>query len=269
VVAFDGYLDVAVLKLDETLSGTPVDDNDLGELSAVRLGDSDDIGSTDKLTLFGYPGAAGSVAPTVTEGVASGWVQDDRLDSVRAFLNTDAVSSGGNSGGLAADENLEMIGIPTIGRRNSDGETVFSGVRPINLVLPVIEAARSGQPYTTPYAIAGPASAKVTGISYAGPEALDMVTPDCRPSESDGPLALSADYNGFPGGPHTDVMAVLYDDAGTPLALASSVFPAELKAQGCLTMTFDVAPPPPGDYQLKIGVGGDLRVVYDKFLTFE
>jgi S1-C subfamily serine protease len=269
VVAFDGYLDVAVLKLEKTLSGTPVDADDLAELSEVELGDADELKSSDPVSLLGYPAAADSAAPTFTEGVVSGWVQDDRLDTVRAWMTSTATSSGGNSGGLAADEQGRMIGIATLGKPDSKGQIVFSGIRPINLALPVIEAARSGQQYTSPYVVPGPASATVDDLSYGTATAPGEVSPGCRPGSSDdrGPLAVSVEYTGFPGGPHTDVAAALYDGS-TMTAVSKTTYPAELKPQGCLTVTFDTEVPA-GDYELVIGVGGDLKVVYDEVLTFE
>jgi hypothetical protein len=74
------------------------------------------------------------------------------------------------------------------------------------------------------------------------------------------------DYKGFPRGErHTDVMATLSVMAGgdwVPVAWSSSPYPTRLPPKGCLSLTFseDVVP---GTYRLRIGVGGDLRVVID------
>jgi S1-C subfamily serine protease len=93
VVAVDGYLDVAVLKIRTKLSGAPTDDDDLAALSEVPLGDSDDLSTSDEVAFYGFPLAAGSAAPTFTNGVVAGPVQDDRLDEFRAVINTTAAIS--------------------------------------------------------------------------------------------------------------------------------------------------------------------------------
>jgi hypothetical protein len=80
------------------------------------------------------------------------------------------------------------------------------------------------------------------------------------------PTTLNVDYEGLRrGAKHTDVMAALYTqeaDGWTPVAYSFSLYPTRLPPKGCMSITFseDV---PPGTYRLKIGVGGDLRVVVD------
>jgi hypothetical protein len=90
----------------------------------------------------------------------------------RAFIKTSATISGGNSGGLAVDRSNRIIGIPTqLGAGELEGEVVdcraladtnrdgviddndncvptggfINALRPINLALPIINAAKSGQ----------------------------------------------------------------------------------------------------------------------------
>jgi serine protease Do len=95
----------------------------------------------------------------------------------RAWIKTDATIAGGNSGGLAANDTGFIIGVPTIAASgtagditdcrvvqdtNGDGQLdsrdtcipiggFINGLRPVNLALPLIQAAQMGQAYVTPY----------------------------------------------------------------------------------------------------------------------
>jgi pSer/pThr/pTyr-binding forkhead associated (FHA) protein len=267
LVAADGYLDVAVIRIRSKLSGAPAEEDDLVQLTDVPLGDSDGLGTSDKISFYGYPEASDSAAPTFSTGVVSGPVQDERLDEFRAVINTDAEISPGNSGGPAVDETGHVVGIATWRTFNDRGETAFSRIRPINLAMPVIDAALAGERYRSPWAQRGPRSARMPFWDYGAPGTRGAVDEDCRdagPGAS--PTTINMDYKGFPRGErHTDVMATLSVMAGgdwVPVAWSSSPYPTRLPPKGCLSLTFseDVVP---GTYRLRIGVGGDLRVVID------
>ena len=47
---------------------------------------------------------------------------------------------------------------------------------------------------------------------------------------------------------------------------AESDYPTALPSSGCLTFTFDSSVPS-GRYLLKIGIGGDMRVIYAETFT--
>jgi hypothetical protein len=263
VVAVDVYLDIAVVKIDTKLSGAPTDAEDLSGLAEVPLGDSDDLSTSDDVSFFGYPVASGSAAPTFTEGVVAGPVQDDRLDEFRAVINTTADISGGNSGGPAVDDAGHVVGIATWETFDDDG-AAFSRIRPINLARPVIDAATAGTSYRSPYAERGPRSARVPFWDYAQPGTPGAISNGCDASgPGASPTTLTFEYEGFPRGPHTDVMVALYvPGTSVPVAYSVTEYPTRLPPKGCMTATFteDV---PPGTYRLKVGVGGDLRVVVD------
>jgi pSer/pThr/pTyr-binding forkhead associated (FHA) protein/S1-C subfamily serine protease len=267
LVTVDGYLDVAVIRIRSKLSGAPADEDDLDQLTDVPLGDSDGLGTSDKISFYGYPEASDSAAPTYTTGVVSGPVQDERLDEFRAVINTDAEISPGNSGGPAVDETGHVVGIATWRTFNDRGETAFSRVRPINLAKPVIEAALAGEKYRSPWVERGPRSAKIPFWNYGAPGTRGVVGDDCRSSGPGvSPTTINVDYEGFPRGKrHTDVMATLSVSDGvdwTPVAWSFALYPTRLPPKGCMSLTFseDVDP---GTYRLRIGVGGDLRVVVD------
>jgi hypothetical protein len=162
-----------------------------------------------------------------------------------------------------------MVGVVTWGRPDSLGQVVLSSIRPINFAKPVIDAAEAGDTYTTPWTVAGPTSARVDDLSYADPRAAAQITPNCRYASSGAPLTtLGVDYSGFPGGAHTDVAAALIDEAGDVVAVALTEYDTPLDRSGCMTLTFSRRVPA-GSYLLKIGVGGDLHVVYDDVVTLD
>ncbi len=161
----DPALDLAVIRIARTLDGGPVIPN----FPVVEFGDSDTLELGDQLRVIGYPGIGGETI-TFTEGSISGFVSTPGVGE-RSWLKTDATIAGGNSGGLAVDSQGRIVGIPTIvgtgsGRitdcrviedTNGDGQIdqtdtcipvggFINGIRPFNLALPLLEAARTASP---------------------------------------------------------------------------------------------------------------------------
>jgi len=91
-------------------------------LSALELGNSDDVQIGDRVVLIGNP--LGVLAGTVTSGIISGIRP---VDGYRVF-QTDAAASPGNSGGPLIDEFGHVIGVLTF--RVNGGEN-------LNFVVPV------------------------------------------------------------------------------------------------------------------------------------
>ena len=139
VLVADGYLDAAVIKIDRDLAGRPLSGAAL-TLPTVPIGTSDTLHAGDPLTVVGFPGIGGNTI-SLSSGRVSGFLSDDRIGS-RAWIKTDAVISSGNSGGLAANEAGSIIGIPTRAREDVGG---YSWVRPIALVMPLVDAAKAGR----------------------------------------------------------------------------------------------------------------------------
>lgn len=99
--------DVAILKIDSK------------NLPTVKLGNSDEVKTGERIYVFGYPGASENqltstqeaIEPTLTSGIIS--AERKTSDGAR-LLQTDAALSGGNSGGPAFNEKGEVIGIATL-----------------------------------------------------------------------------------------------------------------------------------------------------------
>jgi S1-C subfamily serine protease len=112
VIAQDPELDLAVLRIDSDERGTPLGSESL-DLPILPLGSSDAVNLGDTVHVFGFP-AIGSGSLTYTIGIVSGFVFEDGIDGT-AWINTDAVTSGGNSGGAAVNDAGQLIGVPTSG----------------------------------------------------------------------------------------------------------------------------------------------------------
>ena len=113
VVAEDPDLDLAILRIDSDERGTPLDPEtlDLPILPLGMLSDAVNLGQT--VHVFGFP-AIGAGSLTYTIGIVSGFLFEEGIDGT-AWINTDAVTSGGNSGGAAVNDAGQLIGVPSAG----------------------------------------------------------------------------------------------------------------------------------------------------------
>lgn len=136
VVEADGELDIAVVQIYATADGEKLE----GELNfpTVPVGSSGDLRAGDRITVLGFPAVAGDgESITVTTGVVSTVLNDPDLGP-RSELDTDARIAPGNSGGMAIDEDGELIGIPT-SLFAAEGSAVTSGrIRAIDVVKDLI-----------------------------------------------------------------------------------------------------------------------------------
>jgi len=202
VQAVDGFLDLAVIRITSDLKGNAINSSDLS-LPFVPLGNSDEVHVGDHLSIFGFP-AIGGETITFTTGNISGFSSEEAVGD-RAWLKTDATISGGNSGGLGADDNGHIVGVPTIAASgaaganatdcrviqdtNGDGQMdnsdtcipiggFINALRPVNLALPLIQAAKTGKEYASPYGTFGGGSEPVNGSGNQQFSDLTWVTVD-------------------------------------------------------------------------------------------
>ena len=194
VKAVDGYMDLAVIQINQTLKGESLDPSALN-LPYVPLGNSDDLHVGDPINIFGFPAIGGNTI-TFTSGNVAGFTAEDQLGD-RAWIKTDATISGGNSGGMSTNAQGQLIGVPTIAASGADTEATdcrviqdtngdgainnqdtcipiggfINALRPVNLAAPLIKAAQSGMAYTSPFdSQAGPVNNNQgTGNEQIGP----------------------------------------------------------------------------------------------------
>jgi S1-C subfamily serine protease len=196
IAAVDYSLDLAVIRIVSDLAGNPVSPT----LPFVQLGNSDTVEIGDSLQILGYPGIGGETI-TFTEGAVSGFTSDRSVEG-RAWIKTDATIAGGNSGGLGANAVGELIGVPTRASSGAEGGDIvdcrpvadtnrdgfidendtcvpiggfINGLRPVNLALPLIEAARSGVAYQPP---SGPVEQPVEGFDLSNTRLYELVFAD-------------------------------------------------------------------------------------------
>jgi len=235
VIAVDGTMDLAVIQISTTLDGAAVDTNSLN-LPFVQLGNSDVLNLGNHLNIFGFPGIGGDTI-TFTAGVVSGFTGQKDLGD-RAWIKTDTMIAGGNSGGLAANDAGLIVGVPTevgaggdtkvtdcrkLADTNGDGVVdekdtciptggFINALRSINLALPLIDAAQSGKTYVSPFGEAQPPSPQPSPQpSPSDGESFGAVTwytvtltgSDCK---------IKDQVNAFPSG--TTAMAALWSFTG-------------------------------------------------------
>jgi S1-C subfamily serine protease len=162
VVAADGPLDLAVIKIVADLDGNALDSSSLN-LPFVEIGDSDTIGLGDEIRVLGYPGAGGETI-TFTKGNVSGFESQDFVGD-RAWIKTDTTVSPGNSGGLGVNARGQIIGVPSFVREATGG--AINRLRSVNYALPLLEAVQSGRAYESPFVVSGTGQESFTYITWA------------------------------------------------------------------------------------------------------
>ena len=278
VVAVDGYLDLAVVKITKTTEGAFVEAENLADLVEVPVGDSDTVEPTDELSVIGYPGSQESLGPTFSRNVVSGYSADERVGTNRGWLNSTDVVAHGNSGGLAANEDGELVGVPSLLRFDNlvapgydpDYTTVGSAMRPVNLAQDLIAAARSGEDYKSKYVTPAPDSAKILGVQenlFVEPGDPGTITADCNYDTGTAPQwAFGVRYEGFPGGRHTDVVALFTDpDTDEVIDWTVTTWETPLPQKGCMSITTDLTELP-DRVRLTIAVGGDMVPIWTAVL---
>ncbi|WP_183101505.1 trypsin-like peptidase domain-containing protein, partial [Nocardioides pelophilus] len=140
VIEADGYLDVAVIQICAKADGSPLDGD--VSLPTVPIGSSAEVRAGDDVTVLGFPAVAGSGdSITVTTGVISTVLNDPDLGP-RSEFDTEARIAPGNSGGMAVDNDGNLIGLPTALQFDPSGSPVTSGrIRAIDIVKALIERA--------------------------------------------------------------------------------------------------------------------------------
>ncbi len=205
IAAVDYALDLAVIEITSDIDGKRVNER----FPFVVLGDSAKVEIGDKLRILGYPGIGGETI-TLTDGVISGFTAE-RSVGARAWIKTDATIAGGNSGGLAVNDNGKLIGVPTIaGSGAASRDTVdcrqivdtnrdgiidgldtcvpvggfINGLRPVNLALELIDAAGRGATYVSKFEPEPEPSAgfDTRDVSLSKMVFADGVTADDRPA---------------------------------------------------------------------------------------
>lgn len=287
VVAIDGYLDLAVIRVTSGLDGSAINASDL-HLPFVPLGDSDQVHVGDHVNIYGFPSIGGETI-TYTDGNISGFTSEDKVGD-RAWIKTDATISGGNSGGLAASDAGYIIGVPTqvssgaggdvadcrvIQDTNGDGVLnnqdtcipiggFINALRPVNLARPLITAAQTGLAYNSPYGTIQ-ATASGSGTETFGPISWYEANSNCEKGNmvsafSSGISAMSAVFS-FSG--MTDGQAWGSNWTSNGEGIYQSKDPWDSGATGTYSFCLynSSQPIPDGNYSVQFFVGEEMRVL--------
>lgn len=258
VVAADGVLDLAVIRITRDLNGDYVDSQAL-KLDYVPLGDSDQVHIGDKIHVFGYPGAGGETI-TYTQGTVSGFEDQDRVNTNRAFIKTDSNVSPGNSGGLATNETGQIVGVPTWVFEAQGGG--INRLRTVNLAKPLIDAALRGQAYNSPYEVRGSGSENFDLVAWAEDYDSNDGCPVGQVSNytSGTPAIVSVfSYDGMSEG--QDFVFAFYQNEEL---ISLNVFPWDAGSNGaCYPFYYyaDGNPLPDGDYSVELFAGEEFDLI--------
>lgn len=288
VRAADGFLDFAVLQITSTIDGNPVDPSSLN-LPYVPIGNSDIVHVGDHLNIFGFPGIGGDTI-TFTDGNISGFTPEDPVGD-RAWIKTDATIAGGNSGGLAANDSAQIIGVPTrassaaggditdcrvVQDTNGDGQLTdadtcipiggfINAVRPVNLAVPLIEAARAGKQYSSPYPVPGVISEQGSGQQTLSDFGWLSSDADCNPGEPinsypPGPLCIVPvfDYSGMTNG---EPFREIWTYNGQPVGDFTYAWEWDAQGRFASYLSNNGDPLPDGTYSVEFFAGADQRNV--------
>jgi serine protease Do len=135
VIWYDETLDLAIIKIDAT------------GLSAVALGDSEDINIGETAIAIGNPLGL-DYERTVTSGIVSALNRSILVDSytiAEDLIQTDASINSGNSGGPLLNSEGEVIGITTYKITSSEG---MGFAIPINILKPILEEVQETGTFT-------------------------------------------------------------------------------------------------------------------------
>lgn len=234
VVADDPALDLAAVRIAERLDGEPVVEN----FPAIEIGDSTSLELGEQLRILGFPGIGGETI-TFTEGTISGFIEQPGL-GVRSWVKTDASIAGGNSGGLAADSNGRIIGVPSragtgdvdditdcrlVADTNGDGTIdaddscipiggFINGIRPIDAAADIIaEGLAADMPTTAPSTTAPPTTAPPTTAPPTTAPSTTAPSPEADPFVFDPRFSLQV-ADGLP-----DPEVFVVPDGSTQLCL--------------------------------------------------
>lgn len=133
LVKGDPDLDLAVVEIVALLDDLDADlPANLG-LTAIPMGDSEELMIGDEANVFGFPDVGGATV-TYTQGVVSGFLDEDR-NGIYEWFKTDTEVNPGNSGGLAINDLGQFIGVPTMVVSDAVVDGKISLIRTGNLAL--------------------------------------------------------------------------------------------------------------------------------------
>jgi S1-C subfamily serine protease len=199
-VAVDGYLDLAVVQIYAMASGAPVNTSSLN-LPFLPIGTVGNVQLDQAVTVIGYPGVSNSDSITVTSGVVSTFVPDplSHVKDPRFELETTARVAHGNSGGAAIDNGGNLIGVPSLTIKGQGGDISWR-LRSVAEALPLIDAAKNGTHYASPWLVASSTSESVTAIAFSTDQNAACGSGSAGVPAGSSQAYIGIRFRGFPNG---------------------------------------------------------------------
>lgn len=166
-LTYDATLDLAMFHIVRRYQGNT---SPFPPFPTVRIGNSDLIDAPDSIYILGYPALTDGY-PTITKGIMSGRARDETGE----WITTDTEISPGNSGGMALNEQGELIGVPSQIWYSTGLPAKMGYIRPINLAKPLMEEARLRLHQPKPTPPPPPSGLAVSGHAYVtAPDGLNI-----------------------------------------------------------------------------------------------
>jgi Trypsin-like peptidase domain len=263
VVASDGLLDVAIVKLDHVVSPTgsltPIPAGSLN-LPSVPLAGAD-AKAGDAVTFATYPEAGkspvGAGKYKELTGTVSGYASDAHVPSPNVWVNTDITTPVAFPGGPIVDSSGALVGLATW-LADNPSEHVFGPTA--SLIAPVLAAAESGAQYTSPFIVTGTGQEKadITGWGEGNDPCSTNPPLTSYPS---GATQIAADiaYGGFTDG--EDWYRLWFDPDQQQLIAYGSDQWTDGPAGDCISISLSSNDQAftDGKYSLNVFAGGDLH----------
>jgi pSer/pThr/pTyr-binding forkhead associated (FHA) protein/serine/threonine protein phosphatase PrpC len=197
VRAADGYLGLAVLKIDADGDGNPIDSSRL-KLPHVTMGNAASLKAGARLTSVGFPSARQAGARLVEQTVL-GMAQDARISGQPGWIEVDhaVVDGDGTEGGPAVDPTGQLVGVQLAIRPDQAVDNPNRGaLRPINVTKALIERARAGSPWISPYVKPLTGDEKLAFVGWAGQGSSGCAVRQPVASYPSGAKRISAVFRG-------------------------------------------------------------------------
>lgn len=220
-VAVDGYLDLAVIQIYATSSGTPVNPKSL-HLPYLTVGNDAQVQLDQPVTVLGFPGVADSDSISVTSGVISTFVPDplNHVPDPRFELETTARLAHGNSGGAAVNNTGQLIGVPSLEVPGEGGDLSWR-LRSVTEALPLIKAATAGTPYPRKILVQPTGAEQLAGAGVGATKQTACAGGSAVAASAS--AVFGAAFSGVPAGLDLALLVELPD--GTPITVATGGLP--------------------------------------------
>ncbi|MFX0578689.1 FHA domain-containing protein [Nocardia nepalensis] len=282
-IVSDGYLDLAVMKINAKADGSALDGGQLELPEPLPIGNSDALHTGDHITALGYPsltsGRAVTGPLTVTSGDVSSFMSDPVTHTDRFWIDSTERLASGNSGGASINNAGELIGInsavvtaETSGGRLGEFTSGSSLIRPVALGADIIRIARKGgdPKYVSPYLDKLPhldakATVRSAGWGKSSSEGCEGASTEDHPQTLTGIAVGDVIYAKFEvtGIPDATpfVIAFIADDKRTVLFQAESTWKLG-EAKQCVEQNLEIPRGIKGaDAILIVGPQNEVRVV--------